>query len=205
VQWFEVLIIAFALSLDAFAVSLAASTAGHVTHKRAAFRLSFHFGLFQFMMPVLGWSLGTSIEHILSAFDHWIAFALLAFVGIRMIRAALKQEEAGRADDPSRGGVLIMLAIATSIDALAVGLSLAMIQSDVWYPSIVIGLVTGSMSILAIVSGARLGRWRGGGKSAGGRWLDLVNHRRADRRHTLGVMGMLAQGRSSASGHLKHA
>ena len=161
-QWYEVLVVAFALSLDAFAVSLAASTAGHVTDRRAAFRLSFHFGLFQFLMPVLGWSLGTSIEHIISAFDHWIAFALLAFVGIRMIRTAFTPAAGGQADDPSRGGVLIMLAIATSIDALAVGLSLAMIQSNVWYPSIVIGVVAGVMSILAIVSGARVGRWLGG-------------------------------------------
>jgi putative Mn2+ efflux pump MntP len=177
-EWFEVLIVAFALSLDAFAVSLAASTAGYVTDKRAAFRLSFHFGLFQFMMPVLGWSLGTSVEHIISAFDHWIAFALLTFVGIRMIRTAFKPAAAGRAEDPSRGGVLVMLAVATSIDALAVGLSLAMIQSNVWYPSIVIGLVAGVVSILAIVSGARVGRWLGAkAQLAGGLVLLIIGAR----------------------------
>jgi hypothetical protein len=77
VQFLEVLAIAFALSLDAFAVSFAASTAGFAKDRRAVFRLSFHFGLFQFLMPIVGYALGVAIEPIIAAFDHWIAFVLL--------------------------------------------------------------------------------------------------------------------------------
>ena len=153
----DILVIALALSLDAFAVSLAASASGHVTDKRAAFRLSFHFGLFQFLMPILGWVLGTTIEPTIAAFDHWIAFALLAFVGVRMITSAIKLNPRRQADNPSRGVVLVMLSTATSIDALAIGVSLAMLRMAIWYPSIVIGLVTAGMSVLAIVSGNRIG------------------------------------------------
>jgi manganese efflux pump family protein len=177
-QWYEVLLVAFALSLDAFAVSLAASTAGHVHDRRAAFRLSFHFGLFQFMMPILGWTLGTAIESTIAAVDHWVAFGLLAFVGGRMIYAATRPASQTRSDDPSRGVLLVILAIATSIDALAVGLSLAMLNTSVWTPSIVIGLVAGGMSVLAIVGGARLGRWLGTkAQLAGGLILLLIGVR----------------------------
>jgi putative Mn2+ efflux pump MntP len=168
VQFLEVLAIAFALSLDAFAVSFAASAAGFTKNRRAVFRLSFHFGLFQFLMPVVGWALGVAIEPIIEAFDHWIAFFLLAIVGIRMIRAALHPEVETQQNDPSRGFTLVMLAIATSIDALAVGLSMAMLNMDVWYPAIVIGLVAGGMSVLAIAGGNRLGPWLGQRAQLGG-------------------------------------
>ena len=161
VQFVEILVIALALSLDSFAVSLAASTSGFAKDKRAAFRLSFHFGLFQFLMPIVGWALGTAIEPIIAAFDHWVAFILLALVGIRMIRSATSPDSGTQQSDPSRGMVLVMLAIATSIDAMAVGLSMAMLRVAVWYPSIVIGLVTGGMCVLAIVGGNRLGGWLG--------------------------------------------
>jgi manganese efflux pump family protein len=161
VQFLEVLAIALALSLDAFAVSFAASTAGYTKDKRAVFRLSFHFGLFQFLMPIVGWALGVAIEPIIAAFDHWIAFFLLAIVGLRMIRSALHPDAETQQNDPSRGITLVMLAIATSIDALAVGLSMAMLNMDVWYPSIVIGIVAGGMSVLAIVGGNRVGDWMG--------------------------------------------
>jgi len=157
-----VLGMAVALAMDCFAVSLGMSCGLNKLSGRQTFRLALHFALFQFAMPVIGWFAGENLLRYIERFDHWIAFALLAFVGIRMIRTAFTPAAGGQADDPSRGGVLIMLAIATSIDALAVGLSLAMIQSNVWYPSIVIGVVAGVMSILAIVSGARVGRWLGG-------------------------------------------
>ena len=162
VQFLEVLVIAFALSLDAFAVSFAASAAGYTrNNRRAVFRLSFHFGLFQFLMPIVGWALGVAIEPLIAAFDHWIAFLLLAIVGIRMIRAGLHPEAETQQNDPSRGLTLVMLAIATSIDALAVGLSMAVLNMEVWYPAIVIGLVAGGMSMLAIAGGNRLGPWLG--------------------------------------------
>jgi putative Mn2+ efflux pump MntP len=81
----EIIIIAVGLAMDASAVSLASAAAGFAKDARAKFRLSFHFGLFQFLMPVLGWLIGISFVSHFKAFDHWIAFFLLAFVGIRMI------------------------------------------------------------------------------------------------------------------------
>ena len=174
----EILIVAIALSLDAFAVSFAASTSGLIKDKRGVFRLAFHFGLFQFLMPVLGWALGSTLEPILAAYDHWIAFMLLAVVSIRMIRSANDPNSEGEHNDPSRGVALMTLAVATSVDAMAVGLSIAMLRISVWYPSIVIGVVTAGMSVLAIMGGTRIGSWMGKkAQLAGGIVLILIGVR----------------------------
>ena len=174
-SFIEVMIIALALSIDAFAVSLAASTAGRVYDRRAAFRLSFHFGLFQFLMPVLGWSLGITIEPYIAAIDHWVAAILLTFVASRMIWAGFHPESSIAKEDPSRGMTLVMLSTAVSIDALAVGLSLAILNIQIWYPSIVIGVVTSAMSVIAILGGRRLSGWLGNSAQfAGGVVLLLI-------------------------------
>lgn len=153
----EIIIIAIGLAMDASAVSLSAAAAGYVKDAGAVFRLSFHFGLFQFLMPVLGWFLGISVVSYFRAVDHWIAFFLLSFVGIRMIREGMDKSSAIQRKDPSRGMTLVMLSVATSIDALAVGLSLALLDVNIWYPSIMIGVITAGMSFLAIKIGTRLG------------------------------------------------
>jgi putative Mn2+ efflux pump MntP len=177
-QLIEILIIAIALSFDSFAVSFAASTSQLIKDKRGAFRLAFHLGLFQFLMPILGWALGLTIEPILAAYDHWIAFLLLVVVGIRMIGSANNPDSESEGNDPSRGVTLVVLAIATSIDAMAVGLGMAMLGIAIWYPSIVIGLVTASMSVLAIVGGSRVGGWMGKrAQIAGGIVLILIGVR----------------------------
>jgi putative Mn2+ efflux pump MntP len=152
---FEIGFIAVGLAMDAFAVSLAAGASGRARGPRAAFRLSFHFGLFQFFMPVIGWFAGYRIAPLVSAVDHWIALALLSLVGIRMIHSGLGSEE-GLPRDPSRGMTLVTLSVATSIDALAVGFSLAMLNVAIWYPSVTIGLVTGSLSLVGLALGKRL-------------------------------------------------
>ena len=154
----EILLIAIGLSMDAFAVSLGASAAERDMGGRAGFRLSFHFGLFQFLMPVLGWALGATVVAYVAAFDHWIAFGLLSIVAIRMIRAGFDHEVTAWPGDPSRGWTLVMLSVATSIDALAVGLTLAMLGTAIWYPSVVIGIVAGGLSFAGIRLGSRLGR-----------------------------------------------
>ncbi len=153
----DILIIAVGLAMDAFTVCLGVGTLGNGTSRRAAFRLSFHFGLFQFLMPVLGWLLGAAVAPFISSVDHWIAFALLAFVGGRMVRSGLDGESEAFRTDPSRGLTLVGLAIATSIDALAVGLSLAMLRINVLYPSLVIGIVTASLSLAGLRIGNGLG------------------------------------------------
>lgn len=156
-NFIEVLLISLSMAMDAFAVCLGAGTTGQADGPRPRFRLAFHFGLFQFLMPVLGWLAGTSISHLISSYDHWIAFSLLAFVGGRMVWAGFHPEEAENKSDPSRGWTMILLSIAVSIDALAIGLSLALIGVAVWYPAIVIGVVTGILSLVGLRIGNRLG------------------------------------------------
>jgi len=153
----EIIIIAFGLAMDASAVSMVAAASGYANDSRASFRLYFHFGLFQFFMPVVGWFSGIRFVSYFAAFDHWIAFGLLSLVGGRMILSGLNPSVESYARDPSRGFPLILLSVATSIDALAIGLSLAMLNVNIWYPSVIIGVITSCLSFLAIRIGKRLG------------------------------------------------
>ncbi len=149
--------IALALAMDAFAVSLAVGLAVSPLTGRHLFRLGFHFGLFQALMPVIGWLAGTSIHQHLAAFDHWIAFGLLAFIGGKMIFEAFQQPEQRGPGDPTRGLSLVILSLATSIDALAVGLSLGVLGVSVWVPAAVIGLVAGLLTVAGMLLGRRIG------------------------------------------------
>lgn len=145
------------MAMDAFAVCIGAGTSTQTSGPRPTFRLSFHFGLFQFIMPVIGWLAGTTVVNYIADYDHWVAFGLLAFVGIRMIRSGLNANGEEQANDPSRGWSLILLSIAVSIDALAIGLSLALIGVTICYPAMVIGVVTGLVSWLGLRLGNMLG------------------------------------------------
>jgi manganese efflux pump family protein len=158
VDLLEVLLISLGLAMDAFAVCLGAGTTRYINGPRPVFRLSFHFGLFQALMPTLGWLVGITVARYVAAFDHWIAFGLLAFVGVRMIRSGLDANGEMHGTDPSRGSTLIMLSIATSIDAFAVGLTLAMLEVNILFPAVVIGLVAAGMSLLGLMIGHRLGK-----------------------------------------------
>jgi putative Mn2+ efflux pump MntP len=157
VDFVLILLIAVGMAMDAFAVSLGIGTTRQASLPRPIFRLSFHFGLFQFSMPILGWLAGRTIASLIAHFDHWIALGLLAFVGGRMIRSGLDPEAAAYPNDPSRGYTLMILCVATSIDALAIGLSLAMLGVLILYPSIVIGVVTASLSFIGLLIGHKLG------------------------------------------------
>lgn len=171
----EVIILACSLALDAFAVSLALSAAGHLTSHRAKFRIAFHFGLFQFLMPVAGWAIGTRLQPLIASSDHWIAVGLLSFVGVNMIRSANLPPDTRESSDPTRGWLLVTLSTATSIDALAIGLGLAAVRISVWYPSIVIGVITLVLSTLAILVGERAGKKLGKyGQIVGGIVLILI-------------------------------
>jgi manganese efflux pump family protein len=157
----EMLLIAVGLAMDAFAVSLGIGATQYAHGLRPAFRLAFHFGLFQMLMPVLGWLAGSTVVERISSVDHWIAFGLLAFVGGRMIHEGLKRGESRHVQDPSRGLTLLVLCVATSIDALAVGLSLAMLKVKIFYPVLVIGVVTAFLSVVGLKAGKRLGAMLG--------------------------------------------
>jgi putative Mn2+ efflux pump MntP len=157
-NFLEILLLALSMSMDAFAVCLGAGAQVRTAGPRPIFRLAFHFGLFQFLMPVIGWFAGTTIVRYISAYDHWVAFGLLVFVGIRMIRSGLEGGVGEQRNDPSRGWRLVLLAFATSIDALAVGFSLGLVGMTIWYPAVVIGVVTGLVSWMGIYLGNRLGQ-----------------------------------------------
>lgn len=154
-MWY-ILGIAVSLAMDAFAVSVAACVrvtrvnAGHV------FRLAFSFGFFQFLMPVLGWLVGRGLSRWLEAVDHWVAFVLLAGIGGRMLWESFRSPE-GVVRDHTRGWMLLILSIATSIDALAVGFSMAFLEVSIWVPSLIIGIVAAALTAIGAVFGSRLG------------------------------------------------
>jgi putative Mn2+ efflux pump MntP len=163
----EVLLLAVSMAVDAFAVCLAAGAMPGPHGPRQAFRLAFHFGLFQFIMPIAGWLAGTGMEMLIRDVDHWVAFGLLAYVGGRMIYSAWQPRQSVDLD-PSRGWTLVMLAIAVSIDALAVGLSLGLIGVAVVYPAVLIGLVTSLLSLVGLRLGATAGERIGRPVQVGG-------------------------------------
>jgi putative Mn2+ efflux pump MntP len=151
--------LAVALAMDALAVSVAAGVYIQRVSPRQFFRLSWHFGLFQAMMPVVGWAAGLSVRRWIEQYDHWVAFLLLAVVGTGMLRQALgKADEDEIRTDPTRGWRLVMLSVATSIDALAVGLSLSLIGVSVWFPAVIIGLTAGLFTFSGMLLGSRAGR-----------------------------------------------
>lgn len=168
--------IAIALAMDAFAVALSAGLILPQLTGRHLFRFGFHFGLFQALMPVLGWLAGISFRAQIESFDHWLAFGLLFAVGSKMLwEAWQKDEDNPREGDPTRGLSLVMLSIATSIDALAVGLSLAMLGVTIWTPALVIGLVAAILTICGMLLGRRLGRaWGSSVEILGGLILIII-------------------------------
>ena len=151
--------VAVGLAMDAFAVAVATCVRLRKVSRRQVFRFAFHFGLFQAFMPVLGWAAGRTVDQYIRAWDHWIALALLAGVGVKAIYDALSQRAAAEEDphDPTRGWSLVLLSVATSIDALAVGLTLALLDVQIWYPCVIIGLVTASLTAFGMFFGANLG------------------------------------------------
>ena len=154
----SILAIAFGLSLDAFAVSVLASLTLKTLTRRHLFRLSFHFGLFQAVMLVLGWAAGRSIEATIGDWDHWVAFAVLCVIGLRAVRSAMDGRAGpAEASDPTRGLTLVGLSVATSIDALAVGLTFGVLGMDILVPVIVIGVVAAAMTFCGMLLGRRLG------------------------------------------------
>jgi len=169
-SFLSILFIAIGLGMDAFAVAIGAGVVIRKLSFGHVFRLSFHFGLFQFFMPIIGWLAGRTISDYIINYDHWIAFFLLVFIGGKMIWDAFKKDDGKIAQaDPTKGISLIILSIATSIDALAVGLSLAFLNITILYPSIVIGIVAAIMTIIGILFGKGLGR-------IGGKKVSCLNY-----------------------------
>ena len=155
----SVFLIAVSLALDAFAVSVSCGISVPGFGPRQAVKMGAWFGAFQFLMPLLGFLLGTGISGYIQAIDHFVAFGLLALIGGQMIRGALKKgcgdEEAAPSDLSAKR--LCLLAIATSIDALAVGVSMAFMNVDILFSAVVIGVVAFGLSVFGGLAGRRLG------------------------------------------------
>lgn len=150
--------IAIALAMDALAVSIASGVYLRNVNGRQFFRLSWHFGLFQALMPICGWLAGLSVRDMMEQYDHWIAAGLLAFVATSMLREAFSKNEPDKDQkDPTKGWRLVVLSVATSIDALAVGLSLSILNISVWGPAVIIGITAGLFTLVGLWAGSRAG------------------------------------------------
>lgn len=153
------LLIAFSLSFDSFAVSVCSGLSLCRKHLKLtdALKISLTLAVFQAFMPVIGWFLGSAVKGYIEKADHWIAFGLLGFLGVKMIiegRVPIKEK---KIKNPTEWKVLIPMAIATSIDALAVGVSFTFFYSNIVFPAILIGVVTMGVSLSGIYMGKKAG------------------------------------------------
>jgi len=150
-SFWEILILAFVLGIDAFSVALGVGTGGSTF--RQTFRLSFHFGLFQFMMPIIGWLLGQNVISLIQRYDHWVAFGILFVIGLRMVYEAFHHKSGKVRGDRTRKWSLVTLSIATSIDALGAGIGMGILDTSLFYPCTIIGITAGIMTLIGIKLG----------------------------------------------------
>ena len=157
-DFLSVLLIAIGLSADCFAVALSGSISMKTVSSWQVLRASLAFGLFQALMPVLGWLAGQTVVELVADYDHWVAFTLLALVGSRMIWESFRSRS-GRSEnvDITKGFLLLTLSVATSIDALAVGLSFAFLEIDIALASVTIGIVAFVTTVTGFVLGRKVG------------------------------------------------
>lgn len=157
------LLVAFALAMDAFAVSVSSGICIKDIRPAIALRAAFAFGLFQFFMPIAGWVLGSTFKGVIQGWDHWLALGLLLFIGLKMVKEAWAKRNPSYCPDPDEAmGImdlrtLTVLAVATSLDALAVGLSYSVLGDPILGPSALIGAVTFILCMIGIEFGKKLG------------------------------------------------
>jgi putative Mn2+ efflux pump MntP len=154
-----IVIIAVALAMDAFAVSIVSGSAYKQLKLRHSLRIAVFFGGFQAFMPLIGSLAGLTLKKYIENYDHWIAFGLLIAVGAKMIYESFKISSAEQTFDPSNIFVLLVLSAATSIDALAVGITLPLITSSIITAVIIIGIVTFILSYLGVFIGKKVGHF----------------------------------------------
>lgn len=153
-----IFLLAVGLGVDAFSVAIGIGAANKKNSWGPVLRLSLAFGLFQFVMPLAGWLAGSTVVDMIQNFDHWIAFALLALVGGKMIREGLEKESEEERADQTSGWPLLLLSIATSIDALAVGFSFSLLKTPILFPAAIIGVVCFIMTAVGMIFGKGLAR-----------------------------------------------
>lgn len=157
----EIWLLAIGLAMDCFAVSIASGIILKRNRWKPMLIMAFSFGFFQAFMPFIGWMFAKSFSHLIESVDHWIAFAILSFLGGRMILESFKEEESCRLFNPANPKVILTMAIATSIDALAIGISFAFLgvqdYTAILPPVLIIGFVSFVMSLAGLIFGVRFG------------------------------------------------
>ncbi len=151
-----ILLIAVGLAMDAFAVSITCGLALKKLKIKHVFTIALSFGFFQGVMPIIGWLAGVGFRSFISSIDHWIAFGLLVIIGGKMIYESSKLESSVK-DEELNVTFLLFLSIATSIDALAVGLSFSFLKVEIITPSLIIGVVTFILSMIGVIIGKKVG------------------------------------------------
>ena len=159
---FEIILISIGLAMDAFGVSIGKGLTMPVGENGRKVTLAFLFGLFQFLMPVIGWPIGRQFIDVISEWDHWIIFGLLGYLGIAMIREGLSDDDDEDDDKQFLGAwEMIMLSVATSLDAMAVGLTFAFLPINVWEASTMIGVIAFGISLIGVYLGKFMGQFVG--------------------------------------------
>ena len=155
----SILLIAVGLAMDSLAVSISGGIVMRPFCMRQSLRLALTMGIFQGGMTLLGWLMGVNFSSYITAFDHWIAFILLGFLGGKMIYESFGEEETTISSFSTK--TLLTLGVATSIDALAVGVSMAFLKTSIYFPAFIIGFVTFALSLIGVISGYRFGKIKG--------------------------------------------
>lgn len=153
-----IILLAVGLGIDAFSVAIGIGAANQKKSWSPVLRLAAAFGIFQFVMPLIGWLAGSTVVEMIENFDHWIAFGLLVVIGGNMIREGFEKESDEARPDQTRGWPLLLLSIATSIDALAVGFSFSVLKAPILYPAVIIGAVCFVMTAVGMIFGKALAR-----------------------------------------------
>ena len=151
------ILLAFALAFDAFAVAIAVGIKMGRLDRWVIFRLSWHFGFAQFGMPILGWMAGEYLSGVIGSYARWLAAVILAAIGVRLIWEQFDPDGRQWKGDPTRGFSLLILMFATSVDALAAGFTLGLVGVQILYPTLIIGVVAASMTVLGLVFGRAVG------------------------------------------------
>ena len=171
----EIWLLAVSLAMDCFSVSITSGIILRRVCMKVFLTIAFFFGLFQGMMPVIGWFGASRFYHLIEQFDHWIAFGLLFFLGVKMVKESFDKDEEHHHFNPTRLPVILTLAVATSIDALAVGVSLAVLSVEIWSAVAIIGVTTFVLSVVGLKIGNIFGcRYKSKAEFFGGAVLLLL-------------------------------
>lgn len=170
----EIVLISIGLAMDAFAVSICKGLSMKKMSWKKSFIIGLYFGIFQALMPIIGYFLGSTFESLVTKIDHWISFGLLMYIGLNMLKEAFGSDTEN-CNDNVDFKTMIVLAIATSIDALAVGITFAFLEVNIWLSTLAIGIITFIISIIGVKIGNKFGdKYERKAETVGGLILILI-------------------------------